>query len=61
MTKLREFTNGSRETCKIFKKIKYERMKTKVKKSQENNKNRDIPEIYKGINEFKKGYQLCIM
>ena len=29
----------------------------KVNKLEENIKNEDIREMYKGINEFKKGYQ----
>ena len=32
-------------------------MKAKVNKLEENSKNKNIPETYKGINEFKKGYQ----
>ena len=32
-------------------------MKAKVNKLEENSKNKNIREIYKGINEFKKGYQ----
>ena len=32
-------------------------MKEKVNKLEENNKNKNIREMYKGINEFKKGYQ----
>ena len=32
-------------------------MITKINKLKENSKNKNIREIYKGINEFKKGYQ----
>ena len=32
-------------------------MKAKVNKLEENSKNKNIREMYKGINEFKKGYQ----
>ena len=32
-------------------------MKVKVNKLEENKKNTNIWEIYKSINEFKKGYQ----
>ena len=32
-------------------------MKAKVKKLEENSKNKNIREMYKGIHEFKKGYQ----
>ena len=32
-------------------------MKAEVNKLEENRKNKNIREKYKGINEFKKGYQ----
>ena len=32
-------------------------MKVKVNKLKENSKNKNIREMYKGINEFMKGYQ----
>ena len=32
-------------------------MKKKVNKLEENSKNKNIREMYQGINEFKKGYQ----
>ena len=32
-------------------------MNEKVNKLEENSKNKNIWEMYKGINEFKKGYQ----
>ena len=32
-------------------------MKAKVNKLEENSKNKNIREMYKRINEFKKGYQ----
>ena len=34
-------------------------MEIKVKKLEESSENKDIREIYKGINEFKKGYDCC--
>jgi hypothetical protein len=34
-------------------------MKEKVDKLEENSKSKKIREMYKGINEFKKGYQPC--
>ena len=34
-------------------------MKAKVNKLDENSKNKNIWEIYKGINEFFKDYQPC--
>ena len=35
-------------------------MKEKVNKIEENSKNKNIREMYKGINEFKKSYQLRV-
>ena len=32
-------------------------MKPKANKLEENSKNKNIQEMYQGINEFKKGYQ----
>ena len=40
----------------IFRKKKRDYMKAKVSKLEENSKNKNIREMYKGINEFKKGY-----
>ena len=34
-------------------------MKAKVNTLEENTKNQNIRELYKGINEFKKDYQTC--
>jgi hypothetical protein len=47
-----DFTNVRRDTCRNSKKKKRDYMKTRV-----NSKNKNIRETYKGINEFKKGYQ----
>ena len=35
-------------------------MKKKVNKHEENRRNKNIREMYKGINEFEKGYQTHI-
>ena len=43
--------------CRMFRKKKRDYMKAKVNKPQENSKNKNIREMCKGINEFKKGYQ----
>ena len=40
----------------MFKKKKRDYMKAKVYKLEENGKNKNIREIYKGIIEFKKDY-----
>ena len=48
-----EFSNV---TCRMFRKKKRDYMKAKVNKLEENSKNKNIWEMYKGINEFKKGY-----
>ena len=34
-------------------------MKEKVNELEENSKNKNIQKMYKGINEFKKGYVIC--
>ena len=41
----------------MFRKKKHDYMKAKVNKLEENSKNKNIREMYKGINEFTKGYQ----
>ena len=43
----------------MFRIKKRDYMKTKVNKLEENSKNKNIRDMYKGINEFKKGYQPC--
>ena len=52
-----DFSNVRRDTCRMFRKKKRNYMKAKVNKLEENSKNKNIRELYKGINEFKKGYQ----
>ena len=52
-----DISNVRRDTCKTFRKNKGDYMKAKVNKLEENSKNKNIREMYKGINEFKKGYQ----
>ena len=41
----------------MSRKKKREYMKAKFNKLEENSKNKNIREMYTGINEFKKGYQ----
>jgi len=52
-----DFSNVRRNTCRMFRKKKRDYMKAIVNKLDENSKNKNIRETYKGINEFKKGYQ----
>ena len=60
MTKLKKiFTNIRQDTYRIFKKKKSDYLKLKVIKLEKNNKNKNIQEMYKGTNEFKKAYQPC--
>jgi hypothetical protein len=56
-------TNGDnlnsvrREGSRIFRKKKREYLKEKINELERNSKNKNIRDIYGGINEFKKGYQ----
>jgi hypothetical protein len=45
------------ETSRIFRNKKMEYLKGKINELETNNKNKNIRDLYKGINEFKKGYQ----
>jgi hypothetical protein len=45
------------ETSRIFRKKKREYLKGKINVLETNNKNKNIRDLYRGINEFKKGYQ----
>jgi hypothetical protein len=49
--------NLRRETSGIFRNKKREHLKGKINELETNNKNRNIRDLYRGINEFKKGYQ----
>jgi hypothetical protein len=48
------------ETSKIFRNKKREYLKGKFNELETNNKNKNIRDLYRGINEFKKGYQPII-
>ena len=48
-------TNIRRDTYKTFRENKRDYMKAKGNKLEENSRNKNIREMYKGINEFKKG------
>jgi hypothetical protein len=45
------------ETTRIFRNEKREHLKGKINELETNNKNKNIRDLYRGINEFKKGYQ----
>jgi hypothetical protein len=49
--------NLSRETSRIFIKKKMEYLKGKINGLEINNKNNNFRDMYRGINEFKQGYQ----
>jgi hypothetical protein len=49
--------NVKRETSRIFRNKKREYSKCKINELETNNKNKNIRDLYRGINEFKKGYQ----
>jgi hypothetical protein len=46
-----------RETSRTFRNKKREYLKGKINELETNNKNKNITDLYRGINEFKKGYQ----
>jgi hypothetical protein len=46
-----------RDACRHFRKKKREYLKDKINKLEPNSKNKNIRYLYRGINEFKKGYQ----
>jgi hypothetical protein len=45
------------ETSRTFRKKKREYLKRKINELEINNKNKNIRDLYRNINEFKKGYQ----
>jgi DNA polymerase III delta prime subunit len=49
--------NLRRETNRIFRKKKREHLKGKINELEINNKNNNIRDLYRSINEFKKWYQ----
>jgi hypothetical protein len=50
-------TNVKRETSRHFRNKKREYFKDKINELESNNKNKNIRNLYRGINEFKKGCQ----
>jgi hypothetical protein len=49
--------NLRRETSRTFRNKKREYLKDKINELETNNKNKNIRDLYRGINKFKKGYQ----
>jgi hypothetical protein len=49
--------NLRRKTSRIFRNKKREYLKGKINELETNNKNKNVRDLYRGINEFKKGYQ----
>jgi hypothetical protein len=45
------------DTSRIFGKEKREYLKGKINELETNNKNKTIRDLYRGMNEFKKGFQ----
>jgi hypothetical protein len=45
------------ETSRIFRKKKGEYLKGRINELETNNKNKNIRDFYRDVNEFKKGYQ----
>jgi predicted nucleotide-binding protein (sugar kinase/HSP70/actin superfamily) len=48
--------NLRRETNPIFRNKKREHLKGKINELETNNKNKNIRDLYRGLNEFKKEY-----
>jgi hypothetical protein len=49
--------NVRHETSRIFRNKKREHLKGKINELETNNKNKNIRDFCRGINEFKEGYQ----
>jgi hypothetical protein len=46
-----------REASRHFRKNKREYLKDRINELEPNSKNKSIRDLYRGVNEFKKGYQ----
>jgi hypothetical protein len=49
--------DGRQEAKRYFRNKKREYLKDKIYELESNSKNKNIRDLYRGINEFKKGYQ----
>jgi hypothetical protein len=54
---LDNLNNARQEASRYFRNRKRQYLKTKINELETNNKNKNIRELYVGINDFKKGYQ----
>jgi hypothetical protein len=52
--------NLRRGTSRTFRNEERECLKDKINELETHNKNKDIKDLYRGLNEFKKGYQTRI-
>jgi hypothetical protein len=50
--------NVRREASRTFRTKKKEYLKNKINELETSSKNKNIRDLYRGVNEFKKGYQL---
>jgi hypothetical protein len=50
--------NVRRETSRHFRNTNREYLKAKTNELATNSKNKNITDLYRGINEFKRGYHL---
>jgi hypothetical protein len=50
-------SNVRQEASRYFRNKKREYMKDKINELESNSKNKNIRDLYRSINEFKKGYQ----
>jgi hypothetical protein len=50
-------SNVRREASRHFRNKKRDYLKDKINENESNSKNKNIRDLYRGINEFKKGYQ----
>jgi hypothetical protein len=50
-------SNVRRQASRYFRNKKREYLKDKINELESNSKNKNMRDLYRGINEFKKGYQ----
>jgi hypothetical protein len=50
-------SNAQQEASRHLRKKKIEYLKDRINELESNSKNKNIRDLYRGINEFKKGYQ----
>jgi hypothetical protein len=55
---LDNLNDARREACRYFRNKKMEYLKAKINELEAKSKNKNIREMHRGINDFKKGYQL---